>query len=88
MSRFDALNHAMSTVATGGLSTHDASFGYFKSLPLLWAATFFMTLSSLPFSILILFVVRGRLDALARPADPRLPRLSRAFSMPRACSSG
>lgn len=67
MSRFDALNHAMSTVATGGLSTHDASFGHYKSLPLLWAATFFMTLSSLPFSVLIVFAVRRRFDALKDP---------------------
>jgi trk system potassium uptake protein TrkH len=67
MGHFDAMNHAMSTVATGGLSTHDASFGYFKNLPLLWAATFFMTLSSLPFSVLILFVVRGRFDAWRDP---------------------
>ncbi len=67
MSRFDAVNHAMSTVATGGLATHDASFGYFKSLPLLWAATFFMTLSSLPFSVLILFVVRRRFDMFSDP---------------------
>ena len=67
MSRFDALNHAMATVATGGFSTHDASFGYFHSLPLLWAGTFFMTVCSLPFSILIVFMVRGRLDALRDP---------------------
>ncbi len=67
MSRFDAINHAMSTVATGGFSTHDASLGYFKSLPILWVATFFMTLSSLPFSVLILFIVRGRLDTLKDP---------------------
>ena len=67
MSRFDAVNHAMSTVATGGLSTHDASFAYFDSLPLLWAATFFMTLSSLPFSVLFLFVLRRRLDAWRDP---------------------
>jgi trk system potassium uptake protein TrkH len=67
MSRFDALNHAMATVATGGFSTHDASFGYFNSLPLLWAGSFFMTLCSLPFSILIVLLVRGRLDALRDP---------------------
>ncbi|MBK5571093.1 TrkH family potassium uptake protein [Ensifer sp. SSB1] len=67
MSRIDALNHAMSTIATGGFSTHDASLGYFKSLPILWVATFFMTLSSLPFSVLILFIVRGRLDTLKDP---------------------
>ncbi len=67
MSRFDAVNHAMSTVATGGFSTHDASFAYFGSIPLLWTATFFMALCSLPFSILIVLVARGRLDALRDP---------------------
>jgi trk system potassium uptake protein TrkH len=67
MSRFDALNHAMATVATGGFSTHDASFGYFDSIPLLWIGTFFMTISSLPFSILIVFVIRRQLTALRDP---------------------
>ena len=36
MSLFDAVCHAMSTVATGGFSTHDASFGFWDS-PLLEA---------------------------------------------------
>ena len=67
MTPFDALNHALATIATGGLGTHDASLGYFKSLPILWVATFFMTLRSLPFSVLILFIVRGRLDTLKDP---------------------
>ncbi|MDR6758954.1 trk system potassium uptake protein TrkH [Mycoplana sp. BE70] len=67
MNRFDAINHAMSTVATGGLSTRDASFAYYNSLPILWAASFYMTLCSLPFSILILFIVRGRLHSLKDP---------------------
>jgi trk system potassium uptake protein len=68
MSHFDAINHALTTVPTGGFSTHDASFGYFaQNEGLLWAATFFMTVCSLPFSVLILFVVRGRLDALRDP---------------------
>ena len=31
MSVFDAVSHAMSTVAIGGFSTHDASIGYFNS---------------------------------------------------------
>ena len=31
MSPFDAVCHAMSTVASGGFSTHDASFGYWDS---------------------------------------------------------
>ncbi|WP_367714565.1 TrkH family potassium uptake protein [Nitratireductor sp. GISD-1A_MAKvit] len=67
MSKFDALNHAMTTIATGGFSTHDASFGFFEGNALLWIGTFFMLLGALPFSILVLFFVRGRLDALRDP---------------------
>ena len=67
MSHFDALNHALTTIATGGFSTHDASFAYFDSYALRWIATFFMTVCSLPFSILIVFFIKGRLDALRDP---------------------
>ena len=31
MSGFDAIAHAMTTIATGGMSTHDASLGYYDS---------------------------------------------------------
>src|SRR6202008_757292 len=31
MSAFDAVTHAMSTISTGGFSTHDASFAFFPS---------------------------------------------------------
>jgi trk system potassium uptake protein TrkH len=64
---FDAVNHAMTTVATGGFSTHDASFGFFEGRAILWVSIVFMILGALPFSILILFVVRRRLDALGDP---------------------
>ncbi|EKF43821.1 TrkH family potassium uptake protein [Nitratireductor indicus] len=69
MNNFDAVNHAMTTIATGGFSTHDASFGYFAEagLPMLWIGTIFMLVAGLPFSILVLFFVRGRLDALRDP---------------------
>ncbi|MCT8989371.1 TrkH family potassium uptake protein [Chelativorans sp. SCAU2101] len=67
MTPFDAINHAMTTVSTGGFSTHDASFGYFGNSAVLWVAAIFMILGALPFSILILFIVRGRLDALRDP---------------------
>ncbi|MBD3678415.1 MAG: TrkH family potassium uptake protein [Rhodobacteraceae bacterium] len=45
---FDALNHALTTVATGGFSTYDASFGAFRGAPE-YVATVFMILASLPF---------------------------------------
>ena len=68
MGLFDAVNHAMTTLATGGFSTHDASFGAYAGNPaLIWAGTVFMAIAGLPFSVLILFVVRGRLDALRDP---------------------
>ena len=45
---FHAANHALTTVATGGFSTYDASFGAFKGAPE-YAAVVFMILASLPF---------------------------------------
>lgn len=48
MSFFDALNHAMTTIATGGFSTHDESFAFFKGSAEVVAAVF-MLLASLPF---------------------------------------
>lgn len=42
MTPFDAICHAMSTLATGGFSTHDASIGYYHSVGIEIAAIFFM----------------------------------------------
>lgn len=68
MSQLDALNHALSTVATAGFSTHDASFGYFRdNEALLVIGTVFLTICSLPFSVLILLAMRGRMDTLRDP---------------------
>ncbi len=68
MQPFHAINHAMSTVATGGFSTHDTSFLRYADNPaILWIGSIFMFIGALPFSIMILFAVRGRLDALRDP---------------------
>lgn len=68
MSGFDAINHAMTTLSTGGFSTHDNSLGFYSDKPLvLWIATAFMFFGALPFSILILLTLRGRLDAARDP---------------------
>ncbi len=53
MSGFDAVTHAMTTLSTGGYSTHDASFGYFPSPALQWTATIFMIAGSVPFFLYI-----------------------------------
>ncbi|MGE0181771.1 MAG: TrkH family potassium uptake protein [Parvularculaceae bacterium] len=59
---FDAINHALTTVSTGGFSTHDASFAYFDDASLMWAATIFMLAGALPFVAFIRFA-RGKYRA-------------------------
>lgn len=50
MSLFDAVNHAFSTISTGGFSTKNASIGYWDSNPLIiWTTTIFMFLSGINF---------------------------------------
>jgi trk system potassium uptake protein len=48
MSGFDAICHAMSTIATGGFSTHNTSIGYYNSLSIELIAIIFMIAGSLP----------------------------------------
>lgn len=48
MGFFDALNHAMTTIATGGFSTHNDSFAFFQGSAE-YVAALFMLLASLPF---------------------------------------
>jgi trk system potassium uptake protein TrkH len=49
MGAFDAILHAMTTVATGGFSTRDASIAAFQSPGVEWVAITFMIIGSLPF---------------------------------------
>lgn len=51
MGIFDSVCHAMSTIATGGFSTHTASIGYFHSRYIEYVCSFFMILSSVNFSL-------------------------------------
>lgn len=53
MSTFDSVIHAMTTVSTGGFSSHNESLGFFKSLPILWIAIIFMIIGGLPFNFFI-----------------------------------
>ena len=49
MSWFDAINHAFSTISTGGFSTKNNSLGYFKDDGIIWTTTIFMLLSGINF---------------------------------------
>lgn len=59
MDWFDAVNHALTTISTGGFSTHDSSFAFFESKALMWTATIFMVAGALPFVSFIRFA-RGK----------------------------
>jgi trk system potassium uptake protein TrkH len=49
MGWFDAINHAMSTISTGGFSTKNASLGAYDSYAIVWITTFFMIVSGINF---------------------------------------
>jgi trk system potassium uptake protein TrkH len=51
MTLFDAVGHAFSTVAIGGMSTHDAGFAWFDSPTLEMIAIFFMVVAGVNFAI-------------------------------------
>ena len=51
MTVFEAINHAMSTVSTGGFSTYDAAFGVWDSPILEWTAVAFMLLGGINFGL-------------------------------------
>ncbi|MGI9522524.1 MAG: TrkH family potassium uptake protein [Hyphomicrobiaceae bacterium] len=70
MTPFDAICHALTTVATAGFSTHDQSFGFFQSAPLQWVCIIFMILGALPFVVFIR-MLRGEPSALWRDAQVR-----------------
>ncbi|MGG7055386.1 potassium transporter TrkG [Nitrosomonas sp. ANs5] len=63
MTLFDAVNHAMTTVSTGGYATDDRSMGRFES-HILWIAIVFMVLGALPFTVIISFVRQPNLSTL------------------------
>lgn len=56
MSAFDAVCHAMATLGTGGFSTHDASFGYYRNPMLEWMGTLFMMVGASPMLLYYTFV--------------------------------
>ena len=63
MTIFDSINHAMTTIATGGFSTKNASFGHYTGSGIPMVATVFMLLSALPF-VLFLKAARGNVKSL------------------------
>ena len=74
MTAFDAANHAMSTVATGGFSTRDASVGGFiveGGPPYDLVMTVFMLIGSLPFGLFLVSVLKGDTHRLLSDSQVR-----------------
>lgn len=70
MSFFDAISHAMSSISTGGYSTHDASVGHYRSALIEWICVLAMLSGGLPF-VLYLKFLRGDREALIRDRQVR-----------------
>jgi len=68
---FDAVIHAMTSIATGGFSTKDASVAHFDSALVETVIIFFMIAGSLPF-ILYLQLLRGKTLAFWRDEQVRV----------------
>lgn len=60
MNFFDAVCHGLSTIGTGGFSTHTDSIAWFHSTRLQWVTTVFMFLASINCTLLYLFFVKRR----------------------------
>jgi len=66
MNLFDALNHAFSTISTGGFSTKNASLGYYDSNVIIWITTFFMIISGINFLAHLKLFSTGKADGYQR----------------------
>ncbi|WP_405383683.1 TrkH family potassium uptake protein [Maribacter sp. LLG6340-A2] len=71
MSFFDAINHAMATLSTGGFSTKNASLAYWNDQPLIqYIIIFFMFLAGSNF-VLSYFVFKGRFQKVLKDEEFR-----------------
>ena len=70
MNRFDAVCHALTTIGTGGFSTHQASIGYFQSNYIEWVCVLFMLLSGINFAMYH-FLFNSRFDVIRRNEELR-----------------
>jgi|APCry1669189733_1035249.scaffolds.fasta_scaffold00002_124 trk system potassium uptake protein TrkH len=69
MTPFDSIAHALSTVSTGGFSTHDAGLGYYHSVLVEDVAMFFMFVGGINFALH--FVAWRNKDIWSYFSDPQ-----------------
>ncbi len=78
MTGFEAVAHAMTTIATGGFSTADASIGHFRSAAIDYIATAGMIVGALPF-LVYLRAIQGNWRAVFE--EPQVPWFLTAVAM-------
>lgn len=64
MNWFDAVNHALATVCTGGFSTKNNSIAYFNSIEIEIVMSLFMVLGALPLTYFILITKNRTLSSI------------------------
>ena len=69
MGLFDCLNYSMTTTATGGFATHNASTGYFHNPYIDYTAIAFMFLSGTSFVLLYSLLFKGRIKQFFKNAE-------------------
>ncbi|MBT8484228.1 MAG: TrkH family potassium uptake protein [Phycisphaerales bacterium] len=78
MSWFDSVCHAFSVISTGGLSTRDASIGFYDSLPIDIVTMVFMTVAGVNFAIFYQ-MTQGRFRQAWRDTELRVYLLTKVL---------
>jgi trk system potassium uptake protein TrkH len=71
MTPFEAINHAFTTLSTGGFSTRNGGIGDFQSPLIEWILTGFMFAAGVNFA-LYFYLLRGRLKPMRRDPEVRM----------------
>lgn len=72
MNIFDAVNHGMATVATGGYSTKNENFGYFDDALIQWVTIVFMFLSGFSFATVYRAYAKRSIRVITRNSEIHL----------------
>lgn len=72
MGWYDSINYAMTSLATGGFSTHNESVEYFHSPALEYVTTFFCFVSGMNFTLLYFSVIEFKIKKLFKSSEFRL----------------
>ncbi|MDW7655950.1 MAG: potassium transporter TrkG [Bacillota bacterium] len=87
MNWFDALNHAMAALSTGGFSTRSDSIGSFQSLPIEMVTIVLMLLGTTNFAILAL-LLKGKFRTILKIGELRFFSFLLVLSIPILTMSG